>query len=123
MKVKSLSRVRLLVTPWTAAHQAPPSMGFSGKSTGVGAFGFSYKGKKKFCCFEHPVCGSSSKQPQKIDIPSQTFGPYSCLPDILDLVFSDDLSQLTEVALLSLSHNHRGSSKYHHTHFFILGMQ
>ena len=23
------SRVRLLVTPWTAAHQAPPSMGFS----------------------------------------------------------------------------------------------
>ena len=29
MKVKSLSRVRLLVTPWTAAHQAPPPMGFS----------------------------------------------------------------------------------------------
>ena len=27
-KVKSLSRVRLLATPWTAAHQAPPSMGF-----------------------------------------------------------------------------------------------
>ena len=29
VKVKSLSRVRLLETPWTAAHQAPPSMGFS----------------------------------------------------------------------------------------------
>ena len=29
MKVKSLSRVRLLATPWTAAHQALPSMGFS----------------------------------------------------------------------------------------------
>ena len=29
VKVKSLSRVRLLMTPWTAAHQAPPSMGFS----------------------------------------------------------------------------------------------
>ena len=28
VKVKSLSRVRLLETPWTAAHQAPPSMGF-----------------------------------------------------------------------------------------------
>ena len=28
MKVKSLSRVRLLETPWTAAYQAPPSMGF-----------------------------------------------------------------------------------------------
>ena len=29
MKVKSLSRVQLFATPWTAAHQAPPSMGFS----------------------------------------------------------------------------------------------
>ena len=29
VKVKSLGRVRLLATPWTAAHQAPPSMGFS----------------------------------------------------------------------------------------------
>ena len=31
MKVKSLSRAQLLATPWTAAHQAPPSMGFSGQ--------------------------------------------------------------------------------------------
>ena len=29
VKVKSLSRVRLLVTPWIAAYQAPPPMGFS----------------------------------------------------------------------------------------------
>ena len=29
MKVKLLSRVQLLVTPWTAAYQAPLSMGFS----------------------------------------------------------------------------------------------
>ena len=29
VKVKSLSRVRLLATPWTAAYQAPPSTGFS----------------------------------------------------------------------------------------------
>ena len=29
MKVKSLSRVRLFATPWTAAYQAPPPMGFS----------------------------------------------------------------------------------------------
>ena len=29
VKSKSLSRVRLLATPWTAAYQAPPSMGFS----------------------------------------------------------------------------------------------
>ena len=29
VKVKSLSHVRLFATPWTVAHQAPPSMGFS----------------------------------------------------------------------------------------------
>ena len=29
VKVKSLSCVLLLATPWTAAHQAPPSLGFS----------------------------------------------------------------------------------------------
>ena len=29
VKVKSLSRVWLLATPWTAAYQAPQSMGFS----------------------------------------------------------------------------------------------
>ena len=29
VKVKSLSRVQLLATPWTAAYQGPPPMGFS----------------------------------------------------------------------------------------------
>ena len=29
VKVKSLSRDRLVATPWDAAYQAPPSMGFS----------------------------------------------------------------------------------------------
>ena len=29
VKMKSLSRVWLLATPWTTAHQAPSSMGFS----------------------------------------------------------------------------------------------
>ena len=29
VKVKLLSHVQLLATPWTAAHKAPPSMGFS----------------------------------------------------------------------------------------------
>ena len=36
VKVKSLSYVWLLATPWTAAHQAPSSWDFPGKSTGVG---------------------------------------------------------------------------------------
>ena len=29
VKVKSLSRLQLFAIPWTAAHQAPPSMEFS----------------------------------------------------------------------------------------------
>ena len=37
VKVKWLSCVQLCATPWTAAYQAPPSMGFSRqKKTGVG---------------------------------------------------------------------------------------
>ena len=36
VKVKSLNHSRLFATPWTAAYQAPLSMDFPGKSTGVG---------------------------------------------------------------------------------------
>ena len=36
VKVKSLSHVRLLATPWTVAYQAPPSMGFSRQEYGSG---------------------------------------------------------------------------------------
>ena len=36
MKMKSLSRVRLVATPWTEAYQAPPSMGFSRQEYGSG---------------------------------------------------------------------------------------
>ena len=34
--MKLLSCVQLFATPWTVAHQAPPSMNFLGKSTRVG---------------------------------------------------------------------------------------
>ena len=36
VKVKSLSHVPLFTTPWTAAHQAPPSMGFSRQEDWMG---------------------------------------------------------------------------------------
>ena len=35
MKVKSLSRVRLFATPWTAAYQAPPSITNSSQISGT----------------------------------------------------------------------------------------
>ena len=36
MRAQSHSCVLLFVTPWTVAHQAPLSVAFSGKNTGVG---------------------------------------------------------------------------------------
>ena len=41
MKVKSLSHVQILATPWAAAYQAPPSMGFSRQVLEWGAIAFS----------------------------------------------------------------------------------
>ena len=38
VKVKSLSRIRLLATPWTAAYQVLRPWDFPGKSTGVGLY-------------------------------------------------------------------------------------
>ena len=43
VKVKSLSRVRLLAIPWTTAYQARPSMAFSRQEYwSGGAIAFSY---------------------------------------------------------------------------------
>ena len=47
VKVKSLSRVRLVATPWTAAQQAPPPMGFSRQEYWSGVPLPSPKGTKK----------------------------------------------------------------------------
>ena len=35
-EVKSLSHIRLFVTPWTVAYQVPPSVGFSRKEYWIG---------------------------------------------------------------------------------------
>ena len=50
VKVKSLSHVLLLATPWTAAHQAPPSMGFSRREywSGWCAIAFSKKYARRY---------------------------------------------------------------------------
>ena len=49
VKVKSLSRVRLFATPWTAAYQAPLSMGliFQARVLEWGAIAFSVNGSKQ----------------------------------------------------------------------------
>ena len=52
VKVKSLSRARLLATKWTAGYQASLSMDFPGKSTGVGCHCF-IDYAKAFDCVDH----------------------------------------------------------------------
>ena len=73
VKVKSLSGVRLSATPWTAAYQAPPSMGFSRQEywSGVPSPSPSYYTRvplthlKKTFHFQNPLCGSTHDQNNK----------------------------------------------------------
>ena len=56
VKVKSLSRVRPSATPWTAAHQAPPSMEFSRQEYWSGVPLKSYKsGSVKVNLMKGPI--------------------------------------------------------------------
>ena len=71
MKVKSLSCVQLSATPWTAAYQVPPSMGFSRQEYWSGVplpspmtsliklkrvYNYNHKQEKK--CVSQKRCGS-----------------------------------------------------------------
>ena len=62
VKVKSLSRVRLLATPWTAAYQAPLPMGFSRQEYWSGV-PLKYK---KYVMFAFPI-GCSMRKVVKED--------------------------------------------------------
>ena len=65
VKVKSLSRVWLLATPWTVAHQAPPSMGFSKQEYWSG---FYLKTKGTFWSTQQLLLYSPEILPHKIVI-------------------------------------------------------
>ena len=67
VKVKSLSRIRLLVTPWTAAYQAPLSMGFSRQEYWSGLplpspFGHLRTGKMPLSIIASTTANSRDKQ-------------------------------------------------------------
>ena len=80
VEVKSLSRVRLLVTPWTVAHQAPPSMGFSRQEcwSGVPLLSPSFTSTIYYltCCissvslirWSSPVLVPGSKKPHTLSV-------------------------------------------------------
>ena len=64
VKVKSLSRVRLLATPWTSAHQAPLSMAFSRQERNdTKTQKLPLKKKKRYMLFMGFPSGSVVKSP------------------------------------------------------------
>ena len=69
--MKSLSHVRLLATPWTAAYQAPPSIGFSRQEYWSGVPLPSREAYFKL------LSGHLLQQSQEINIGGQ-LGPMSC---------------------------------------------
>ena len=83
VKVKSISRVRLLATPWTAAYQAPPSMGFSRQEYWIGVsllsplFPATYLCKTRFSSFTSTKTTLSNKLKAEadMDIPLSAIKP------------------------------------------------
>ena len=74
VKVKSLSRVRLLATPWIIAYQAPPSMGFSRQERVPELVAFILKDylNTYFLCEDYP----GISLPRQSTIFSSVFGKY-----------------------------------------------
>ena len=64
VKVKSLSRVRLLATPWTAAYQAPTSMGFARQEYWSGVPLPSLNHFPNFCLYKLSDCCTQSRMEQ-----------------------------------------------------------
>ena len=82
VKVKLLSRVWLLATPWTVAYQAPPSMGFSRQEYWSGV--------------PLPSPDMSNGGDQKVALPRHltycpwSLSPYSLLHDALSALHPDE---------------------------------
>ena len=82
VKVKSLSRVRLYVIPWTVAYQAPLSMGFSRQEYCSG-LPFPFPGDLPNPGIEH---GSAALQTDALALPSEPRKPLVCIE--LDFLLS-----------------------------------
>ena len=108
VKVKSLGHVRLSVTPWTAAYQAPPSMGFSRQGYWSGVPLPSSKRNREcsfsslvLCLCEGSVTGPSSFFSNRFFFPFLSF-LISFLLSTLPLLSSDRLEHLHVEELLDV---------------------
>ena len=83
-EVKSLSRVRLLATPWTTAYQAPPSIGFATNKEQCVLPGW-LSGKES--AYNAGVAGMAGSIPGSERSPGRGHGnplQYSCLENPID---------------------------------------
>ena len=80
--MKSLSHVRLFATPWTAAYQAPPSMGFSRQMLG-GTYTIASEMQKHTFLFLEALITQTLKAKNKA---LRTMKIHVCLP----LLFKND---------------------------------
>ena len=112
VKMKSLSRVRLFATLRTVVYQASPSMGFPGKSTGVGCRFLlqgifltqgSNPGLLHYRQILYHLSHQGSPKPTALDIPRQSSIQVLVRPTLLS--FQDQMrSDAFRVVLPSLSY-------------------
>ena len=76
VKVKSLSCVQLFRTPWTAAHQAPPSMGFSRQEywSGLSIAFSSQRMRGRFIPWVRKIPWRRKWQPTLVFLPGKSHG-------------------------------------------------
>ena len=96
VKVKSLSRVRLLATPWTAAHQASPSMGFSRQEYWSGVPLTAFQNNVIFCFFFIVMWNKnlSSRAKKRLDSNQDFATSYVFSRKVASYLISLDLSSL-----------------------------
>ena len=105
VKVKSLSRVQLFATSWTAAYQPPLSMGFSRQEYWSGVPLGPEFGKKQTSLVTQSRISLQCRRPEFKSSPGEEKN-YSCLENSMDRLGGHKESHTTERLTLSLFFQH-----------------
>ena len=99
VEVKSLSCVRLSPTPWTAAYQVPPSMGFSRQEYWSGVpLPAPISDHKSLPSFIHKVCSHRKEFTETLEWPERLVFNYSQFTSII----SENFCHIHFILYLSL---------------------
>ena len=120
VKVKSLSRVRLFTTPWTAAYQAPLSMGFSRQEYWSGLPFPPPMHESEKSKWSHSVVSDSSDPMDCMGFSMQEYWSGVPLPSPFDYI---DLAKWCLCFLILSRFNTVISVLPRSKHFYFLGLQ